>query len=118
MLSMAVKRKQCLLDCKQAGMVSCLAVQGLGFKVVSSVWVAENDSVYRFINFQMSVVLVLGSGGREHALAVALAASSAVSSVLVAPGNAGTQTTSGVSNISIDIKDHKVLKFFFFFYQC
>ncbi|MBK7581736.1 MAG: phosphoribosylamine--glycine ligase [Myxococcales bacterium] len=35
-------------------------------------------------------VLVLGSGGREHALADALLASPSVAEVVVAPGNAGT----------------------------
>lgn len=38
-----------------------------------------------------SRALVLGGGGREHALAVALARSASVSEVLVAPGNGGCQ---------------------------
>lgn len=52
---------------------------------------------------------MLGSGGREHALAVALVASPAVSSVLVALGNAGTYTTPNVTNISLNIKDHQAV---------
>ena len=39
-------------------------------------------------------VLVVGSGGREHALAVALAGSASVEDVVVAPGNAGTTPSS------------------------
>ena len=35
-------------------------------------------------------VLIIGNGGREHALAWKAAQSSLVSKVLVAPGNAGT----------------------------
>ncbi len=35
-------------------------------------------------------VLVIGSGGREHALAWRLAKSESVDQVFVAPGNAGT----------------------------
>jgi len=44
-------------------------------------------------------ILVIGSGGREHALAWKLAQSPRVFKVFVAPGNAGTQTEEGVANI-------------------
>ncbi len=50
-------------------------------------------------------VLVVGGGGREHALAWKLACSSRVSSVYVAPGNAGTAQEPGVQNIAIDAGD-------------
>ncbi|MGQ0750444.1 MAG: phosphoribosylamine--glycine ligase [Betaproteobacteria bacterium] len=45
-------------------------------------------------------VLVIGSGGREHALAWTLARSPRVSRVYVAPGNAGTATEEGVENVA------------------
>jgi phosphoribosylamine--glycine ligase len=44
-------------------------------------------------------VLVIGSGGREHALAWRLAQSPKVSRVYVAPGNAGTAQEEGVYNV-------------------
>jgi phosphoribosylamine--glycine ligase len=44
-------------------------------------------------------ILVIGSGGREHALAWKLAQSPRVFKVFVAPGNAGTATEDGVSNV-------------------
>lgn len=50
-------------------------------------------------------VLVVGSGGREHALAWKLAQSSEVSRVFVAPGNAGTYREPNVENIAIDPLD-------------
>ena len=43
-------------------------------------------------------ILVIGGGGREHALAWKLARSPRVSRVFVAPGNAGTATEEGVAN--------------------
>lgn len=43
-------------------------------------------------------VLVVGSGGREHALAWKLAQSPQIQRVLVAPGNAGTASCSKISN--------------------
>ena len=50
-------------------------------------------------------VLVIGGGGREHALAWKVAQSDRVETVYVAPGNAGTATEPGVENIALDIMD-------------
>ena len=50
-------------------------------------------------------VLVVGNGGREHALAWKLAQSARVSEVLVAPGNAGTAREPGVRNVSVPAED-------------
>lgn len=47
-------------------------------------------------------VLVIGSGGREHALAWKAAQSARVNTVFVAPGNAGTALESKLENIAID----------------
>ena len=44
-------------------------------------------------------ILVIGGGGREHALAWKLAKSPRVSRVFVAPGNAGTAAEEGVTNV-------------------
>jgi phosphoribosylamine---glycine ligase len=48
-------------------------------------------------------ILILGSGGREHAIAWKLAQSSKVSGVFIAPGNAGTAVTG--KNINVDPED-------------
>lgn len=46
-------------------------------------------------------ILVIGGGGREHALAWRLAQAARVQVVYVAPGNAGTAFESGVKNVDI-----------------
>jgi phosphoribosylamine--glycine ligase len=46
-------------------------------------------------------ILVIGAGGREHALAWKLAASPRVQKVYVAPGNAGTALEPGVENVPV-----------------
>ena len=53
-------------------------------------------------------VLVLGSGGREHALAWKIAQSEKVSKVYIAPGNAGTALIG--QNIAINISDFQSVK--------
>ena len=54
-------------------------------------------------------VLILGNGGREHALAWKLAQSSGITKVFVAPGNAGSATEAGVENVAIDALDFPAL---------
>jgi phosphoribosylamine--glycine ligase len=50
-------------------------------------------------------VLVVGSGGREHALAWKAAQSADVETVYVAPGNAGTAAEAGIENLAIAVDD-------------
>ena len=50
-------------------------------------------------------VLVIGGGGREHALAWKAAQSSDVSTVFVAPGNAGTEHEPKLKNVAIGVED-------------
>uniref|UniRef100_A0A8C1YWN5 Trifunctional purine biosynthetic protein adenosine-3 n=1 Tax=Cyprinus carpio TaxID=7962 RepID=A0A8C1YWN5_CYPCA len=54
-------------------------------------------------------VLVIGGGGREHALAWKLAQSPHVQQVLVAPGNAGTAKNEKISNSAVSVNNHTVL---------
>ncbi|MEC8916311.1 MAG: phosphoribosylamine--glycine ligase N-terminal domain-containing protein, partial [Pseudomonadota bacterium] len=48
-------------------------------------------------------VLIIGGGGREHALAWKAAQSPQVETVFVAPGNAGTAREPGLTNVAIDV---------------
>ena len=50
-------------------------------------------------------VLIVGGGGREHALAWKAAQSPLVSEVLVAPGNAGTAREPRVRNVAVAADD-------------
>lgn len=50
-------------------------------------------------------ILIVGGGGREHALAWKCAQSTRVTSVFVAPGNAGTKLEHKVSNVDIPADD-------------
>ena len=49
-------------------------------------------------------VMVIGSGGREHALAWKIAQSPLVTALFVAPGNGGTEAIA--TNVAVDITDH------------
>jgi len=50
-------------------------------------------------------ILVVGGGGREHAIAWKAARSPLAEKVFVAPGNAGTAAESGCENVAIDAAD-------------
>ena len=54
-------------------------------------------------------ILVIGSGGREHALAWKASQSSSVGTVFVAPGNAGTAIEPGLENVPIGVGDFLAL---------
>jgi len=57
-------------------------------------------------------VLIVGGGGREHALAWKAAQSDQVELVYVAPGNAGTATENKLTNVAIGAEDLPALKAF------
>lgn len=54
-------------------------------------------------------VLVIGSGGREHALAWRCAQSASVEKVFVAPGNAGTAMEPKLENVAFDVSEFAAL---------
>ena len=53
-------------------------------------------------------LLVIGSGGREHALDWKLAQSPRVQKVFVAPGNGGTAAESGLENVALSSFDELI----------
>ena len=54
-------------------------------------------------------VLIVGSGGREHALAWKIAQSPQAKETFVAPGNAGTELEPGIKNVNIAADDINAL---------
>ncbi|MGJ3257813.1 MAG: phosphoribosylamine--glycine ligase [Alcanivorax sp.] len=54
-------------------------------------------------------VLIIGGGGREHALAWKVAQAAQVEKVFVAPGNAGTAREAKLENVAIDVLDQSAL---------
>ena len=54
-------------------------------------------------------ILIVGGGGREHALAWKCAQSPLVDHVFVAPGNAGTALEPNVSNVDVAAEDSNAL---------
>ncbi len=71
------------------------------------------DTIRRFLlqtviqdkDKRLMKILVIGSGGREHALAWKAAQSPTVEIVFVAPGNAGTASEARLENIDIGVED-------------
>ena len=57
-------------------------------------------------------ILVIGQGGREHAIAWKLQQSKKVTEVFVAPGNGGTELETGCTNKDISSNDFPMIKSF------
>jgi phosphoribosylamine--glycine ligase len=70
--------------------------------------ISATDPVYDLQASSMKV-MIIGSGGREHALAWKTAQSPRVDHVYVVPGNAGTATEAKVSNVALDAGDFAAL---------
>jgi phosphoribosylamine--glycine ligase len=62
--------------------------------------------------FRRMNILIVGGGGREHALAWKAARSPLAHKVFVAPGNAGTAREPGVENVHIEADDVVALRYF------
>jgi len=56
--------------------------------------------------------LIIGNGGREHALAWKIEQSPLVNKIYVAPGNGGTASEKKIENVDININDHNQLVLF------
>ena len=77
--------------------------QQLAHKALASLRRAEEQLLEELQRGLRKTVLVVGSGGREHALAMSLARSPNVDKVWVAPGNAGTAQGSKTQNVALPL---------------
>lgn len=59
----------------------------------------------QFVEKMTENILIIGSGGREHALAWKLSEASRIQNIFVAPGNAGTHSSVKVKNIDLNLKN-------------
>lgn len=57
-------------------------------------------------------MLIVGSGGREHALAWKLAQSEECAALYCAPGSPGTAAEPGVTNVALDVADNAAVRVF------
>ena len=83
-------------------------VESLNVATASSVLLFEADRQSRE-QTEIMKVLVIGGGGREHALAWKLAQSKDAEQVFVAPGNTGTAREPGIRNVAIAATDTDAL---------
>ena len=67
----------------------------------------HSNTKARFAETAMVTVLLIGGGGREHAIAWKLGQSDRVKRIVLAPGNGGT-TGDKMECVSLDVKDHQV----------
>ena len=54
-------------------------------------------------------ILVIGQGGREHALAWKLSKSKRIQKIYICPGNGGTSLEKNIINVDLDIKNYDLL---------
>jgi phosphoribosylamine--glycine ligase len=65
----------------------------------------EADHLWEVSRERKMRILLVGNGGREHALAWKLGQSPQVTKVLIAPGNGGTENLPSCENVAVDADD-------------
>ena len=73
--------------------------KGLLILLIFAIYIVKHKNHY----FSDMKILLLGSGGREHAIAWKIAQSPKVEKLYIAPGNAGT--TNCGENINVSVSD-------------